>query len=900
MGFNSNFSGSFRTFGNKVKRVVLAPFDMAFRRFKQKTAVNTVFNKISEDVRSEVKSITKKPESQKEYFVFGDRYVAKKIVYVAGILLMFFIIFMINKGYPAIVEKWFTKTMIVNDIEVADYSGRVRLLSERDRETVLFVGKLTEGAIEGNGTLYDYDGNLVYKGSFTDGLYEGEGVMYYPNGNAKYRGSFSKNKFDGDGVFYDEDKNVLYEGEFAQGEYNGTGKLYYSTGETEYRGSFVDGKYEGEGVLYDRNGDVVYEGEFSRGMKNGAGKGYRDGVLVYDGTFRDDEFMTGYACLYDSNGKKLYDGQLEDGEYSGMGKLYKNGLLLYDGSFANGLYEGEGKLYDKEGRILYEGTLAAGEYEGKGKLYCEGEVIYEGDFVAGEYSGEGKEYDWNGNLVYTGGFLENEHSGEGKVYNEEGTLIYDGGFVEGKYSGEGKLFDEDTGVLIYEGGFYNGLYDGEGKIYNPENSKLVYEGGLREGLYDGYGTLYDTAGFLFYEGNFSLGLYNGEGANYYYDGAGGIIRREGIFVDGEYEASKSNITDLNADGTTTKNADGNEDTDENADTDATEGEGEQESEGEGEGEGDAQPPEQASGAKPIIIDTDFASDADDILALRLAMCFQDLGMVDIKGIALSTVYSRAPLAVHALCKYDGYGDIPVAMDTSGRSVQVETKYVDVMCDWPRSRNDYEVPVKMYRRMLAESSEKVNIITLGFLQNIQDLLESAPDEYSQLNGMDLVKEKVEAIYIVGGSDSGSPSFNFYWTGSRVINAAQMVTTNCPVKTIYLSSDLTGDTFCGQFYQTEDSGEKDIVTKALKVNGQGNGLIAWDVFSMWCAIQYMTGNSETYSLGFEPGNWYVSQTGATQWQKESATGGGRITKGLRGRDYSDYLNSMLHKKFEDSKK
>ena len=183
MGFNSNFSGSFRTFGNKVKRVVLAPFDMAFRRFKQKTAVNTVFNKISEDVRSEVKSITKKPESQKEYFVFGDRYVAKKIVYVAGILLMFFIIFMINKGYPAIVEKWFTKTMIVNDIEVADYSGRVRLLSERDRETVLFVGKLTEGAIEGNGTLYDYDGNLVYKGSFTDGLYEGEGVMYYPNGN---------------------------------------------------------------------------------------------------------------------------------------------------------------------------------------------------------------------------------------------------------------------------------------------------------------------------------------------------------------------------------------------------------------------------------------------------------------------------------------------------------------------------------------------------------------------------------------------------------------------------------------------------------------------------------------------------------------------------------------------
>ena len=97
---------------------------------------------------------------------------------------------------------------------------------------------------------------------------------------------------------------------------------------------------------------------------------------------------------------------------------------------------------------------------------------------------------------------------------------------------------------------------------------------------------------------------------------------------------------------------------------------------------------------PVIIDTDFASDADDVVAIRLAMCFQDAGLIDIRGIALSTTYSRSPLALHALCRQDGYGNIPVAMDTSGSGIQVHTDYVDAMYAMPKSREDYSQPVQM--------------------------------------------------------------------------------------------------------------------------------------------------------------------------------------------------------------
>lgn len=301
---------------------------------------------------------------------------------------------------------------------------------------------------------------------------------------------------------------------------------------------------------------------------------------------------------------------------------------------------------------------------------------------------------------------------------------------------------------------------------------------------------------------------------------------------------------------------------------------------------------------PVIIDTDFASDADDVVAVRLAMCFQDAGMLDIRGIALSTTYSRSPLAVHALCTQDGYGSIPVAMDTSGNGVQVHTDYVDVMYDQPKSRSDYEQPVAMYRRILSESDGRVHIITLGFLQNIQGLMNSAPDQYSPLSGMELIAQKVDTLYICGGNSTGKPSFNFYWTGEKVISAAKDVARSFPARTIFLQSDLSDDTFCGQFYNTKDYHQRDIVTRALKANDQAGGVVAWDVFAVWCAVQDMTGNLESAFLELEQGSQYVSGTGATEW---TASAGGRhlkMYKNVEGAYYSEIMNNMLLQKYNST--
>ena len=306
--------------------------------------------------------------------------------------------------------------------------------------------------------------------------------------------------------------------------------------------------------------------------------------------------------------------------------------------------------------------------------------------------------------------------------------------------------------------------------------------------------------------------------------------------------------------------------------------------------------EETVNAPEVIIDTDFASDADDVVALELAMCYQDLGLIDVKGVALSTTYSRSPAAVKAVLSQGRYGYIPVAMSTSN-TVQVHTEYVNSIYEY--GYNNYVDPVKLYRRILAESTGKVNIITLGFLQNIEDLINSGADQYSYLSGSELIKEKVDTLYIVGGNLDGRPSFNFYWgDGRSTTDAAQYVNNNFPARIVYFTEEMGNDVFCGGFYAKEDNRENNIITKALKSNKQEYGVVAWDPFAVFCMVQDMYDVLDQYNIELRNGSAYISHTGSFSWTDFGEVYSGRqiFIKNRYGGDYNQYLNGMLYTKFK----
>lgn len=498
--------------------------------------------------------LRKKPDSLKEYYLVGKHYIAKKIVYLAAFLLVIGMAFFIIVGLPWMQAKFFTKTFVINSEKMQGYTGRVRLVDNRTDGNLLFAGYMEEGRINGQGTLYDYEGNKIYQGNFlmemyegkgetfySDGQtcykgefaankYEGKGILYYRNGQVQYEGQFIQNLFEGQGTGYFENGSESYMGEYARGMYNGNGQLFYSDGTLKYMGEFKDNEFSGRGNLYSEEGQLVYEGEFEAGKKNGEGTLYEEGEVIYSGTFKEDEMAEGSIILYDKRGRIKYSGGIRDGKYQGSGKLYRAGKLLYDGMFHEGRYEGKGKLYGKKGKIIYKGDFLAGTYEGKGVFYEGGKKRYKGEFLQGQYEGKGKLYGDNKELVYSGEFAAGFCEGKGKEY-EEGRLVYDGSYVENRYEGKGKLFDSANGNLVYDGEFYQGQYEGEGRLYDSADEILVYDGTFHLGQYEGEGKLYDKNGILRYEGGFLKGKYSGNGI--LYDTSTGQVKKETVFIDGK-------------------------------------------------------------------------------------------------------------------------------------------------------------------------------------------------------------------------------------------------------------------------------------------------------------------------------------------------------------------------------
>ncbi len=177
--------------------------------------VTTVIN----DVKKEAKDLTqKKPTSFKDYFIVGNYYIAKKLVLFSILAVIFLPLLYIRFLHPIVVSRFFTKTMVLNSNEQANYNGKVRLL-DREGGNVIFVGRLTDGRINGEGTLYDYNGNLLYQGGFLMELYSGTGLLYYPNGRIAYKGGFSLNQYNGEGILYYETGGIQYDGSFLDGLY---------------------------------------------------------------------------------------------------------------------------------------------------------------------------------------------------------------------------------------------------------------------------------------------------------------------------------------------------------------------------------------------------------------------------------------------------------------------------------------------------------------------------------------------------------------------------------------------------------------------------------------------------------------------------------------------------------
>lgn len=195
---------------------------------------------------------------------------------------------------------------------------------------------------------------------------------------------------------------------------------------------------------------------------------------------------------------------------------------------------------------------------------------------------------------------------------------------------------------------------------------------------------------------------------------------------------------------------------------------------------------------PVIFDTDIGNDIDDVLALQILFQYEVEKKIDLLGITISKSYPRVVEYVDGYAALNARADIPLGFAYNGVNPEPH-KYVPVTLDtlvngspvlMPKRKLDASIPegYLLMRKLLAgQADSSVVLIVVGPETNLSRLLESKPDEFSALSGIELVKQKVKLVSIMGGLYNKDYDFP-EWNIVQDLKAAQTVFTKCPVPII----------------------------------------------------------------------------------------------------------------------
>lgn len=167
---------------------------------------------------------------------------------------------------------------------------------------------------------------------------------------------------------------------------------------------------------------------------------------------------------------------------------------------------------------------------------------------------------------------------------------------------------------------------------------------------------------------------------------------------------------------------------------------------------------------PVIFDTDMGPDYDDVGAIAVLHALSNMGKANILATIASTKYEGVAAVLNVFNTYFEESTIPIGVP-KGKALTLKDSqhWTDTLiAKYPHAiKTNDEVPdaVELYRKILAQQPDNsVTIITVGFLTNISNLLQSNPDKYSYLSGKDLVKKKVKNLVSMAGKFPAGKEFN----------------------------------------------------------------------------------------------------------------------------------------------
>lgn len=293
--------------------------------------------------------------------------------------------------------------------------------------------------------------------------------------------------------------------------------------------------------------------------------------------------------------------------------------------------------------------------------------------------------------------------------------------------------------------------------------------------------------------------------------------------------------------------------------------------------------------RKFILGTDWCNDCDDAVALRL-LCRKVISKeIELCGVIINACmeYSVASvdgfLAQHEIYNVPVGIDLEVTTDIVGGGSAKYQKRMSAFAKKYKCNEDGEDAVRLYRKILAESTEPVEIIEIGFLQAVAKLLESEPDDVSPLSGMELVKQKVKKFWVMAGKWDIPVGKEYNFSAAPFSRwGAHIFCKKCPVPVTFLGFEIGyPDVITGDTLKKDDP-----LHLALSDWGCPEGRYSWDPLTALLAV---IGDEEKAGYDTVTGTASVDPEDGTNRFSVSADG---LHKYVIRKHSGDYYKNMIN--------
>lgn len=267
----------------------------------------------------------------------------------------------------------------------------------------------------------------------------------------------------------------------------------------------------------------------------------------------------------------------------------------------------------------------------------------------------------------------------------------------------------------------------------------------------------------------------------------------------------------------------------------------------------------------VIFDTDMGPDYDDVGAIAMLHALADSGQARILATIASTKYPKVAAVLSVLNTYFGRPDLPIGVPKGKAITDKDSQHWSdtITARYPHAiRINADVPdaVVLYRQLLAKQPDgSVTIISVGFITNLANLLNSRPDQYSRLSGKELVARKVRQLVGMAGKFPGGKEYNVFMDTP----ASNGVFANWPTPVLLSGFEIGEQIHSGlpliRNNQIRNSPVKDVFAISMpKAKEDAGGRMSWDQTAVLVGIN---GYAPYYTV--KPGRITMKPDGSNGW-------------------------------------